>query len=168
MNPHRRWRRARLLALRGFRLLRRHYLTLISAAIIATLAVVSLRSDAFQSARRVPPAAAQVQDTLSAEDAALQYIQSIVWSPPTAELGLRSIVYYIYEDEPQRRAAEQGLGDLALARFKLDEGGPEDTNFFVRAATPQEEEEATEEIARAAELARAQGYRFQVIDLRTN
>lgn len=165
MNPRHRHRRALRLALHGIRLLRRHYPTLFSAAVIATLAAVALRSDAFPSAGRPPEPLAGLQNAPRSADAA-QYIQSIVWSPPIAELGLRSIVYYIYETEHQRAAAEMGLGDLALARFKLDVGGPEDTNYFVRAATPEEEEAATREIAKAEELAKLQGYRFQIVDLR--
>jgi hypothetical protein len=97
----------------------------------------------------------------------MQFTQSILWSPPSAELGLRSVVYYLYETEEQRLIMELGLRDLSRARFKLDEGGPEDTNVFVRIATPDEEAAASEELERAEELARLQGFTFEVVDLRS-
>jgi hypothetical protein len=165
VKPARRHRRAALFGLRALRLLRNHYLTLFSAAVLVTLTVITLRSDAFRSADRPAPAAVQLDQLPLASDYAY-YIQSIAWSPPAAELGLRSIVYYIYETEQQYEVMQSGIALLARSRFKLDEGGPEDTNFFVSAATPELEAAAFEEIERASELARLQGYRFEVVDLR--
>ena len=161
-------RRALLLTLRGIRLLRRHYLTLVSAAVIGALAVVAMRSDAFQSSNRtVPELPAFAQNPPDGKDIGLQVSQSIVWSPPQAELGLRSVVYFVYETEQQREILERGLRDLSRARYKLDVGGPEDTNVFVRAATPEEAAAVEAELMRAEELATLQGYSFQVVDLRS-
>jgi hypothetical protein len=160
-------RREVLLALRGFRLLRQHYLTLVSAAVIVTLGVVAMRSDAFRSSGRVPELPALVQDPPDGRDIGLQYAQSIVWSPPGAELGLRSVVYFIYETERERVILERGLSDLSRARYKLDTGGPEDTNVFLRAATPEEAAAAEQELVRAEALAHLQGYSFQIVDLRS-
>jgi hypothetical protein len=61
---------------------------------------------------------------------------------------------------------EAGLRDLSRARYKLDEGGPEDTNIFVQVASPQEELAVKQTIAEAEAVARLQGYSFQVVDLR--
>ena len=160
-------RTAKSFALRGLRLLRHHYLTLFSTGIIATLAVVALRSDAFQSSGRPVELPAILRNPPPGEDIGMQFTQSILWSPPSAELGLRSVVYYLYETEEQRLIMELGLRDLSRARFKLDEGGPEDTNVFVRIATPDEEAAASEELERAEELARLQGFTFEVVDLRS-
>ena len=163
---HRRLQRGALLLALGFRLLLRHSPTLLSAAVIATLAVIAMSSDAFRSSGRAAELPASLRDVPDGEDIGMQVVQSILWSPPQAELGLRSFVYYIYEDEWQREMFERGLSDLSRARFKLDEGGPEDTNVFVRAATPQEADAAEQEITEAEEFARSQGYKFQVVDLR--
>jgi hypothetical protein len=96
VNARPRRRRAQLLALRGFRLLRQHYPTLFSAAVIATLAVVALRSDAFSDSGRVRPELPPIaRNTFSGEEIGRQYLQSVISSPPEAELGLRSIVYFI-------------------------------------------------------------------------
>jgi len=167
VNARPRRRGAWLIALRGFRLLRQHYLTLVSAAIIAALGVVAMRSDAFRSAGRPPELPAILQNPPDGRDIGLQYTQSIVWSPPAAELGLRSVVYFVYETDEERDILERGLSDLSRARFKLDSGGPEDTNIFVRAATPEEAAAVEQELTRAETLARAQGYSFQVVDLRS-
>lgn len=167
MNLRPRRRRALLFVLRGLRLLRQHYLTLVSATIIATLGVVAMRSDAFRSSGRVPELPALVQNPPDGRDIGQQYAQSIVWSPPAAELGLRSVVYFIYETESDRAVLERGLSDLSRARYKLDAGGPEDTNVFIRAGTPEEAAAAEQELARAQELAQLQGYSFQVVDLRS-
>jgi len=163
---HRRLQRGALLLALGFRLLLRHSPTLLSAAVIATLAVIALSSDAFRSSGRAAELPAILRDVPDGRDIGLEVAQSILWSPPEAELGLRSIVYFIYEDDRQREMLEFGLGDLSRARFKLDEGGPEDTNVFVRAATPQEADAVEQEITEAEEFARSQGYKFQVVDLR--
>jgi hypothetical protein len=167
VNLRQRRREALLFALRGFRLLRQHYLTLVSAAIITGLGVVAMRSDAFSNAGRAPELPAFVQSPPDGRDIGLQYAQSIISSPPAAELGLRSIVYFIYESDEERDILERGLSDLSRARFKLDSGGPEDTNIFVRAATPAEAAAVEQELTRAEALARAQGYSFQVVDLRS-
>jgi len=151
---------------RGLRLLQQHYLTLFSLAVIATLAVVAMRSDAFQSSGRPPELPAILKNPPRGQDIGLQFMQSILWSPPSTELGLRALVYYLYETEAQREITEMGLSDLSRARYKLDEGGPEATNVFLRAATPEEEHAATLELARAEESARLQGFSFEVVDLR--
>lgn len=160
-------RAAKRFALRGLRLLRHHYLTLFSAVVLVTLTVVALRSDAFQSSGRPPELPAILRNPPPGEDIGRQFTQSILWSPPSAELGLRSVVYYLYETEEQRRFTEMSLRELSRARFKLDEGGPEDTNVFVRVATPEEEASATQELAQAEELAKLQGFSFEVVDLRS-
>jgi hypothetical protein len=117
VKPGRRRRRAALFGLRAFRLLRYHYLSLFSAAVLITLAVITLRS-----ADRPAQAAVQL-DQLPLASEYGYYIQSIAWSPPAAELGLRSIVYYIYETEQQYEVMQSGIALLARSRFKLDEGG---------------------------------------------
>jgi hypothetical protein len=155
-----------LLAAHGLRLFRTHYLTLVSIAVISTLTVIALRSDAFQRADRPTELPEFAKNPPPGTDIGLQYIQSVLWSPPSAELHLRSIVYYIYETEKQRNFLEVGLRNLANERFKLDEGGPEATNVLVRAATPLEDAAAQEAIMEAEELATAQGYDFEVVDLR--
>ena len=163
---NRRRRRALLLAAYAFRLLRTHYLTLVSVAVIGVIALTALRSDAFRAADRPRELPAFAQNPPPGTDIGLQYMQSLIWSPPSAELGLRSIVYYIYQTEDQRFSLELGLRNLANERFKLDEGGPEATSHFVRAATPEELAEAEAEIAEAAERAAAEGFAFEVVDLR--
>jgi hypothetical protein len=168
VNARPRRRRAKRLALRGFRLLRRHYLTLLSTAVIAALAIVALRSDAFSDSGRVRPELPPLaQNTFRGEDIGHQYLQSIIWSPPEAELGLRSIVYFLYEEDDQATMMQLGLRDLSRARYKLDEGGPEDTNIFLRVATPEEQAAIGDTLAEAETLARLQGYSFEVVDLRS-
>jgi hypothetical protein len=166
VNARLRRRGALLIALRGFRLLRQHYLTLVSAAVIATLGVVAMSSDAFRSSGRAAELPAFAQNPPDGRDIGMEYTQSIIWSPPAAELGLRSVVYFVYETETERAVLERGLSDLSRARYKLDAGGPEDTNIFVRAATPEEAAAVEQELTRAEALVHAQGYSFQVVDLR--
>jgi hypothetical protein len=167
VNARLRRRGALLIALRGFRLLRQHYLTLVSAAIITALGVVAMSSDAFQSSGRAAVLPAILQNPPDGRDIGLEYAQSIISSPPAAELGLRSVVYFVYESENDRVILERGLNDLSRARYKLDSGGPEDTNVFVRAATPEEAAAVEQELTLAEALAKSQGYSFQVVDLRS-
>jgi hypothetical protein len=148
--------------------LRSHCLSLISAVVIAGLFVFAMTSDAFQDSGRSAGRAYTLsqRDLPPGEDIGLQYVQSIAWTPPTAELHLRSLVYYVFENEADSVLFQTALISLTRSRFYLTSVSVEETHFFIVASTPEEQIAADRLLATAAADADTQGFLFQVQDMR--
>jgi hypothetical protein len=156
----------RLLGLRVARVLRRHYVTLVSFVVIGALSYAAFTSDQFQAAQRSSSRYSPSDGAAAVGDGGLDQVQSIAWTPPATELTLRAIQYYIIESEEQRAAMQSALVSLNRGRFNAGPVDSEEWVYFVQATTAQEDAQVAAIIARAEVEARTLGYSFQVTDLR--
>jgi hypothetical protein len=163
MSSRRRRRRLRVLLLRGLRLTRRHYLSLVSAVIVAVVFGVALTNASFELDAGVAaqPEAVAPSAPLPAATA------SPVPTPAPTEEPAPKVVYYIVESVEQawalagaRRADAVYFAAQGLPPF------PPTSAYYVMYESREEELEGQRLLHELAYMAPNYGIDFYVVDLR--
>jgi len=149
---------ARLWCGRGWRAASRHYLSVLSGAVIAGALVAALTSSSFSKGRVTQPP----------RTAAMTMASGAAAAPSQAPMRERAVVYYLFDHPMQRHVVQEAI--QIEAKFWQDSGDPfGDVHvFFLRASTAEEEAEVARFLAFTEREATDAGYRFKVVDLRDN
>jgi len=150
----RQWQRGALLfAAHSLRLLRTHYLSLVSAAVLSVLAFLVLTSDSFES--REPGRSTATRSVQNESDAALA-------AQPRPRRP--TVLFYVVEDGEQRDAIADAV---ASDRFAFDRGTPPvDYIVYLIAGTKDEEAQTIERLNFEEWAAQQGGVDMRVIDVR--
>jgi hypothetical protein len=150
VKPRLRRNEALRFVLRGLRLLRQHYLTLVSASVLAALAVIVLTSDSFESRD-----AGSTPKTAAVDEAA-----SPIVPPPHRPI----VLFYVVNDAAQR---DEIAAAVHADRDAFGAGGPPiDTIVYLIAGTKQEESRTIERLNFEEIAAELSGVEMRVIDVR--
>jgi hypothetical protein len=153
VNLRQRRRRALLFATRSLRLLRRHYLSLISAAVLSLLAFLVVTGNSFES--RQPAQPAPVRSVQNESDAA-----------PAIQPHPRrtSVLFYLVEDARQRDVIADAV---ASDRFAFESGTPPvDQIIYLIAGTKEEEARTIDRLNFEEWAAQQSRVDMRVIDVR--
>ena len=159
-------RRLRVLGLHGLRLLRRHYVTLMSAIILAVTGALALTSTSFEIAKGNQEGTAQAATTLLPPSPAPQDSRA---SPALPVRQRRLVIVYLVEDDDQKRKASDTFGGLIWDNH-LETGGQDRVidRQYVLAGTPEAESTAIRLLNYYLEIAAARQFDLRVVDLRSN
>jgi hypothetical protein len=150
---HRLRHKAPFLVDRCLRLLRQHYFSLITAAVLSLLAFLALTSNSFESHR--PAAHTVVRSTQNESDAALAL------QPQRHRIR---VLFYVVEDAQQRDAIADAV---ASDRFAFESGTPPvDEIIYLIAGTKEEEERTIDRLNFEDWAAQQSRIDIRVIDVR--
>jgi hypothetical protein len=153
-------RRARVLCLRGLRVLRKHYFSLISLAILGATLTIALTSSSFELQGNAPSEAAALPS--SPPQPTTGRTQPLSTSDPEP----RSVVYYFVSSQKQindmHQALHRDLVDDALVGYRALHNV---TRVFILVEDYRDEADALELIRQQATSPR-DGYVVQMVDLR--
>jgi hypothetical protein len=150
---HRLPRRVRFLAAHGLRLLRQHYFSLITAAVLVALSFLVLTSDSFENHKTTSHHVAR--STQNESDAALAL------QPRRHRI---SVLFYLVQDAQQRDA----IADAVTSDWLAFERGtpPIDQIIYLIAGTKQEEAQTIDRLNFEELAAQQGGVDMRVIDVR--
>lgn len=160
-------RHARRIGLRGLRVVRRHYFSLASAAILGAALALTLSHSGIEPTRAAAPSTESTAGTPTRP--ATPAGQATAAAPsPTPVPPSRLLVYYVVASEE-----EKDILELAIRSHALDQAHrgtlnlePPTFRYFLIVRDPHEEAQAIMYLDDLAVLAQTEGYRLLVVDAR--